>query len=180
MADYVAMPGGGLFRAIDQALIPESVDNADYQRYLAAVGADPEAVAQFDDWINPNALRDEAASAVDIAAEAARQRYVTPGAGQALTYQEKVAQAQAYQAAGAPEDPAPWPFIVADATAFGITPAAAATAILSAREAWIAIGAQIEGIRLLAKRLIAAAETTSALTAARDVAINQLREIDGN
>lgn len=177
MADYVAMPGGGLLRAADQAMIPPSGDNVDYQRYLAQVGADPEAVTQFDDWINPNALRDEASAAVDAAAEAARQRYVTPGAGQALTYQEKAAQAQAYESAGAPVDATPWPFVAAEAQARGVAAATAAASILAARAAWIQIGAQIEGVRIAAKAAIAQAATAAAVTSARDAAINALREI---
>lgn len=100
----------------------------------------------------------EALAKVDTAAGAARARYITTSPGQAETYQAKYEDAQSF-AAGAG---GPHPWVAADAAAFGLTDTQAAQAIIDQRDTWVALGAQIEQIRLTAKQLIRAAETPRA------------------
>lgn len=74
----------------------------------------------------------------------------------------KAAQAEAYLAAGSPTDMIGWPWIQADADAFGISATTAATSILANRDAWIQLGARIENIRLKAKAAVDAADNPMA------------------
>lgn len=74
----------------------------------------------------------------------------------------KAAQAEAYLAAGSPTDMIGWPWIQADADAFGILATTAATSILANRDAWIQLGARIENIRLKAKAAVDAADNPMA------------------
>lgn len=105
---------------------------------------------------------------IDEAAERARLKYITPGAGQAMTYAEKATQARECLAATDPLE-ADYPLLAAE---IGITAASlvdVAAVVVAAHSAWIGIGAQIEGARLQAKAAIDAAEDVSAVHAAADV-----------
>lgn len=105
---------------------------------------------------------------IDEAAEAARLKYITPGAGQAMTYAEKATQARHCLAATDPLE-ADYPLLAAE---IGITAASladVAAVVAAAHSAWIGIGAVIEGTRLQAKAAIDAAEDVSAVHAAADV-----------
>ncbi|MCM0751955.1 hypothetical protein DEA98_13750 [Brucella pseudogrignonensis] len=94
---------------------------------------------------------------VDAAAEAERLKYITPGNGQAMTYQQKVAEAQAYKAASNPKA-ADYPILSSEVGITAETLAEVADIVLSAFAQWQQIGAMIESIRLGAKRDIDAAE----------------------
>lgn len=90
---------------------------------------------------------------IDVLAELTRQQFISPGAGQVATYQEKAEQAIEFVAAGYPTaNLANYPFIAAEVEALGGTPQQVADGILAARSAWIVAGAAIEKIRLAAKR----------------------------
>lgn len=108
---------------------------------------------------------------VDAEAEIARQRYVTPGAGQALEYQATEAEARAYLAAVNPTA-ADYPFVVAEAEAIaaatGTAPPLAAVAqdIIAQASAWAAIGSAIKTLRRTAKLRIEAATTPAEARAA--------------
>lgn len=118
----------------------------------ALVGAD----------IDLAAVRAFYALRVDVAAELYREQFITPGAGQAMTYQRKEAEARAWTSGG---DPATAPFIAAEATARGMTIDALAAEIIVAADAWSHIGARIEGARMGAKAAIATAMTVPAIAA---------------
>jgi hypothetical protein len=107
------------------------------------------------------AKRAAAIREIDAAAERAREQFMTPGAGQALTYQRKLEEARAYanDAAG------PFPLLEASIGADGPDIAAVAATVLATAEAWSIVAAQIEGQRLRAKRAVAAAETQAAIAA---------------
>ena len=172
---------GAIIRIADGAHLPVDPDNPDYQRYLADVAAhphDPAYVAQgYDPSAALAALQLSARAAIDAAAEATRLRYITPGAGQAQTYQMKLEQAQAYLLAGSPENASAWPFIAGEAEALSVTPAAAAQAIIDTRDQWVAVGALIEKNRLAGKRAVTVATTTDAVMTARAAAIQQLQSL---
>jgi hypothetical protein len=102
--------------------------------------------------------------AVNSRAEAVRCLFLTPGSGQAITYARKEAEARAWT----PEaDAAAFPFLSAEATATGATLADTAALVLAQANAWVSIGAAIEGNR---RGLVVA------IDAAPDVA--SLNEID--
>lgn len=77
-------------------------------------------------------------------AEEARNRFLTPGSGQAITYTRKEAEARAWSADA---DPANFPFLAAEAAATN-TPLAELVAIVIAQaDAWVAVGSAIEARR---------------------------------
>lgn len=112
-----------------------------------------------------------ARAAIDQAAEAARQKHLTEGSGQALVYQAKQAQAAAFLAKyptdpGTPADAALYPLLQAEAgitapTLFGVAQAVSAMA-----GQWMTLAAGIEKTRLAAKAAINAAATETAIAAA--------------
>lgn len=95
----------------------------------------------------------EAKAQVDMAAEAARQRFITSGAGQAMVYQQKVAEARAFQAGGTGS----FPHLTAEVGITAATAAEVAAVVLAMEAAWLGISAAIEATRLAAKRDLAAA-----------------------
>ena len=104
---------------------------------------------------------------VDVEAEAERRKYITDGAGQALTYREKAAEAARFVAMNGSGE---YPFLDAMIGAGRATTRAQAAQIVSAAEAqWTQIGAAIELRRERAKLQIAAAQTVEAKLAAARV-----------
>lgn len=100
-------------------------------------------------------------SEVDTAAETERLNYITPGTGQAMTYQQKVAEAQAFKAASNPK-PVDYPILASEAGITAPTLSEVADTVLNAYYQWQQIGAMIEAIRLGAKRDIDASTTEAA------------------
>lgn len=82
--------------------------------------------------------------AVNIRAEAVRNLYLTPGSGQAITYARKEDEARRWTAEA---DPAGFPFLSAEAAATDATLADTAALVLAQANAWVTIGAAIEGNR---------------------------------
>jgi hypothetical protein len=83
-------------------------------------------------------------SLVDNAAEDARMRHLTPGTGQSMTYEAKHQEALAGGG----------PMIAAEAEALDMTQQEVIDSVLTARQHWQALGAQIEAARLKAKKAI--------------------------
>jgi hypothetical protein len=101
---------------------------------------------------------------IDLEAERARRAWLTPGVGQALEYQETVAQARGALAAPDPLQPADYPFLAADQDAHAgagasVTLRQVAQHVMARQAAWLAAAASIKRVRLTAKRRIAAATT---------------------
>lgn len=113
------------------------------------------------------ALVDEARDAIDQAAEAARQRYLTPGSGQAMVYQRKADEARACMVAATP-DPADYPYLAAEIGVTADTLRGVADVVLARETAWTQASAAIEGLRLAAKRDIAEAATAEEVQAVLD------------
>ena len=103
---------------------------------------------------------------IDAAAEQQRLRWITPGAGQALVYTQKAA-----EAARAVVDPSPtaetYPLLAAS-RAGSETIADVANVVLETQALWVRIAAEIEAARLGGKAAIAAAATAAAARAAAD------------
>ncbi|UWF67372.1 MULTISPECIES: hypothetical protein [unclassified Brucella] len=104
---------------------------------------------------------------IDAAAEIERLKYITPGAGQAMTYQQKVNEAQAYKAASNPKA-ADYPILSSEVGITAETLSEVANVVLAAFAQWQHIGAAIESIRLGAKRDIDAAQDEAAARAIVD------------
>lgn len=105
---------------------------------------------------------------VDAAAERERARYITPGAGQAMTYQAKADEAR--RLAGDPSpDPADYPLLSAEVGITAPDLASVGDVVLAAYQAWQGIGAAIEGARLGTKQAIDLAEDEAAARVAAEV-----------
>ena len=122
------------------------------------------------------ALRETAYAAIDSGAEASRQSFLTPGAGQALVYLQKAQEAAAFLVkyptalvAPAGTDTVNWPFMSAEVGILGATMFAVATLIHSRAAAWVAIAAAIERKRMAAKLAVAAAPSAASIASAQAV-----------
>lgn len=104
---------------------------------------------------------------IDAAAEVERGKYITTGAGQAMTYQQKASEAVMLEDDPAP-DPAAYPLLSAEVGITAATLADVGTTVRAAHGQWILIGAAIEGIRLGAKKAIDEAEDAATARTAAD------------
>ncbi|APY14763.1 hypothetical protein BKD02_11245 [Brucella sp. 09RB8910] len=107
---------------------------------------------------------------VDANAETERLNYITPGNGQAMTYQQKVVEAQALKAATNPKA-SDYPILSSEVGITADTLGEVADIVLAAFAQWQQIGAAIEAIRLGAKRDIDAAEDEAAARAIVDAIV---------
>lgn len=95
-------------------------------------------------------IKEAAKLEVDAAAEAYRLKWITPGSGQAMVYQEKAAQARAVLAG----EPGTYPLIEAEIGITGDTAEEVAQIVLATAAQWTTIAAAIEATRLATKRAI--------------------------
>jgi len=110
-----------------------------------------------------------ALQAIDAEAEAARQRHITPGSGQAMVYMAKEADARAFAAASYPEaNLQDYPWVQAEAQATGLTAPQSADDIINQANAWRVLGATIEHTRRAGKLAVGAAPNVAEVTAARE------------
>lgn len=90
---------------------------------------------------------------VDRHAEASRSAYITPGPGQAMTYETKHREALAGHG----------PLIQAEADALCVNVQHVAQSVLEARQRWEKDGAKIEALRVRAKRDIRQTDTPQSM-----------------
>jgi hypothetical protein len=103
---------------------------------------------------------------IDEDAEACRARFITPGAGQAMTYLRKEMEARLWHA----EAPvSSYPFLAAEAEATGKPIAELVAIVVAAADAWAVTGAAIEAARRKAKLALAAAGNLAEIAAAAAV-----------
>lgn len=112
------------------------------------------------------AIKAAAVTLVCNQAESVRDQFLTPGSGQALTYQRKEAEARSWTA-GAPDTQ--FPFLAAEAAATGTTVADLAIIVIAQADAWIYVGSTIEALRRGALVAIDAATTIGEIEAAATV-----------
>lgn len=103
---------------------------------------------------------------VNAAAETERLKYITAGAGQALTYQEKLSQARACLAEASPVA-ADYPMLENEIGISGASLQDVAQAIVDAYAAWQQIGAAIEKVRMAANKAISEAADEASARATR-------------
>ena len=115
--------------------------------------------------VDLSVVRSAMQAAIDAQAEAIRATLMTPGAGQAMVYSVKVAEAQAVSAASGTATP----ILDTEAAALGVPVAELACQVIAAHAQWLAINARIEASRPATKTAIAAAETIGAIAAASAV-----------
>ncbi|MEG8040506.1 hypothetical protein QP166_14565 [Sphingomonas sp. LR60] len=115
--------------------------------------------------VNLPLLRAAVWSDIDTAAERVRCLFLTPGAGQAMTYTRKESEARAWVA----DNGAATPFLVAEATARGMSVAELAAEVIAQADAWVTIGAAIEARRMAAKGNVAAADTIGGIITAQAI-----------
>lgn len=104
---------------------------------------------------------------IDADAEVERLKYITPGTGQAMTYQQKVTEAQAFKKSTNPKA-SDYPVMSSEVGITAETLDGVADVVLGAFAQWQQIGAAIETIRLGAKRDIDAAADEPAARAIVD------------
>ena len=104
---------------------------------------------------------------VDQAAEIERLKYITPGSGQAMTYQQKVDEARAFKGATNPKA-TDYPVLSSEVGITAETLAEVSDIVLTAFAQWQQIGAAIETVRLGAKRDIDAAADEATVRAIVD------------
>lgn len=105
---------------------------------------------------------------VDAEAETTRLLWITPGSGQALTYEQKRAEAERMASDPAPQ-PEAYPMLAAEVGITAATLAAVGALVRARAAAWTAIAAQIESLRLQAKAAVMAANNAAEARAAAAV-----------
>lgn len=117
-----------------------------------------------------DAIKAELKADIDSCAEVERLKYITPGTGQAMTYQQKVAEAQAFKTA-TNQQPSDYPILSSEVGITADTLEEVVIIVLAAFAQWQQIGALIESIRLGAKRDIDAAEDEATARAIVDAIV---------
>lgn len=112
-------------------------------------------------------LKTNLTTRIDADAEAARLQFVTAGAGQAMTYQAKAAEATACLADASPS-PASYPLLAAEVGITAETLSEVAGVVNAAYQQWLTIGAAIEAARLGGKKAVTDASDPAAVQAAFD------------
>jgi hypothetical protein len=115
--------------------------------------------------VNLDPVKVSACAYVDSEAEKVRARFITIGAGQAMTYTYKLAEAREFVQQDEPTA-ADFPFLNAEAIATGTPIAQIAALVLANAEAWSMVGAKIEGARLAAKAAVQAATNVAQIASA--------------
>ena len=103
-----------------------------------------------------------AKATIDDAAEAARRRWITPGSGQALEYEQTRSEAEAAQSAADPLDAADYPHLEAERLALesvgtALTLREVAQSVIDTEAAWTTASAEIKRLRRTAKLQVDAA-----------------------
>lgn len=109
-----------------------------------------------------SAIKADLCAAACEMAETARNRFITPGSGQAITYARKEAEARSWAPGG---EAISVPFLAAEAEAIGATIDDLAALVVAQADAWVAAGAAIEARRRGLMVAIQAAETRTELDA---------------
>lgn len=98
-------------------------------------------------------LKQDLKQKIDIDAENIRLLYITPGAGQAMTYQQKASEAIEYLS-GNNTDPSNYPLLQSEIGITADTLEGVALVVNGQYQAWQIIGASIESVRLNAKKQV--------------------------
>ncbi|MCH4542769.1 hypothetical protein [Ochrobactrum sp. A-1] len=132
-------------------------EHPSFDEALQALADAEVEVGDTDPAVTLDAIKAALKADVDQAAEVERLKYITPGDGQAMTYQQKIAEAKAFKTATDPQA-LDYPLLSSEVGITASTLAEVADVILAAFAQWQYIGAAIESARLGAKRDIDAAD----------------------
>ncbi len=171
---------GGFYSSAVHSDMPADVVEVSAERYdelldaqdageVIVVGENGEPEARWP-TVDLDTLKVRLAASIDAAAENERLKYITSGAGQAMTYQRKAEEARACLVATDPQ-PADYPMLAAEIGITAATLTGVAEVVNAAYQAWLAIGAQIEAARLGAKAAIDAATTADEARAAAEAVV---------
>ena len=108
--------------------------------------------------------RAQSIKALDTAAEAFRDQFITPGSGMAMTYLTKLREAEAFLADAAISS-FETPHLTAEAEIDGMTRMEKATQIVVTAYEWTNLSAKIDALRIIKKKEIEAAYTPSEIRA---------------
>lgn len=158
--DVIGYTEGGAIRVVFdgndcESFVPDDMGNR-HRQMIAEWESRGNVIPPYS--VELNALKATLRTKIDADAEAARLRYITGGAGQAMTYQQKAAEAVALLADVdlRPED---YPLLAAEIGITADTLLGVAQVVFEAHQGWRQIGAQIEALRLNGKDGVNAAET---------------------
>lgn len=163
MTLFYKLPLNGVFSFGQGYVLPEGAEEISEAEFTAELDASRAPLAETLDQV-----KDRLKRWVDTSAETERKKYITPGEGQAMTYQRKVEEAKR---AVLEEEPAAgdYPMLAASLGVDGETVKKVATVVLAMDAAWAMIGSAIEKIRMNTKKDIddaASAEAVNAIVAA--------------
>lgn len=129
-------------------------------------------------WIRKvslDAIKAQAVIDIDNQSGLTRAKYITDVPGQAATYLLKADQATKFKDANY-QGAVPG-LVQSEATALGISAQAAADAIITEQDRWVALAASVETIRRLGKENVKNATSPQAVETIRVQVINQLKAI---
>lgn len=119
---------------------------------------------------NLDPLKNKACAEIDGEAENIRGRYITLGSGQAMVYDQKRTEAEAYIAAYNAGQTLPQgeiPHLAAEADRNGVSLFDQAVIYLTLRQQWLTVSPIIENARLAAKDAVMAATTPAEIEMAK-------------
>lgn len=160
MTIFYKLPLGESFSFGQGYVLPEGAEEISKSDYIAELDASREPLAE-----TLVQLKDRLKRWVDTSAETERKRYITPGEGQAMTYQRKVEEAKRAVLEEEPVE-ADYPMLSASLGIDGETVKQVAVVVLSMDASWAAIGSAIEKVRMGAKKAIDDALTAEDATEA--------------
>ncbi len=145
----------------EERSVPDDMENSDRQR-VATWEAEGNTIPAYATPLVE--VKSALKASIDAAAEAERLKYITGGAGQAMTYQQKSDEAKRYLAAidaGVQTEPSAYPLLSAEVGITAATLEEVAAIVNGAYQQWQIIGAAIEAVRLGTKTTIDAAPTVA-------------------
>lgn len=142
---------------------PDSMIAAQAAAGEAVVAVPPGVIGWPDIDLAP--LRQHLKVRLDEEAEVFRLRFITAGAGQAVTYMRKEAEARAWLA----DSGAATPMLSAEAAAIGVNLSEIVAEVVASADQWVAIGSAIEARRRATKTILNAAGNIAQMVAAAQV-----------
>lgn len=149
-----------------ESFVPDDMANR-HRQLIAEWEAEGNVIPPFE--IPLASIKTKLKAMIDDEAETTRLRYITGGAGQAMTYQQKAAEAAACLAEVNPQAD-DYPLLAAEIGITAETLLGVAQVVFEAHQGWRQVGSMIEALRLGAKQAVDAADTVEAAQIAAQVA----------
>lgn len=146
--------------------IPKNSKNVEYVEALALVSTNEAEIVPYVKPALTNVDKAEAKLIIDTAAEQCRLQWVTTGAGQALVYQEKRSESERWYATGGVGD---YPIMEASVGIEAANLSGVAALVQATLGAWTMVAADIERLRLQAKKRVTEATTWEDIATATNV-----------